>query len=241
MVQKQDLIKLLDRCYEIEQEFIARLSDKERAATGTRDHWSAKDILVHSSFWKAHLAENINTMDKGGTPTRSEDYDQANAEIFEEYQHKPWADALALMERGHRALLESLNLDIASDLDRVDIFPWQEDNPLWRNIVGNGYTHSVYHLISAYTEYGDTNSARELNEEMVASLTELDDDPNWRGTIRYNLACFYSISGDSEKAISLLRESLQLVPSLTEWSKEDPDFEPIRDERAYQAIYAELE
>jgi hypothetical protein len=34
-----------------------------------------------------------------------------------------------------------------------------------------------------------------------------------------------------------LREALKLNPGLTEWSKEDPDFEPIREEAVYKAIY----
>jgi hypothetical protein len=43
--------------------------------------------------------------------------------------------------------------------------------------------------------------------------------------------------GDKQKAINELRQALRLRPDLTEWSQQDPDFEPIRDEAGYKAIY----
>jgi hypothetical protein len=57
--------------------------------------------------------------------------------------------------------------------------------------------------------------------------------------VRYNLACHYALSGQKERAISGLREALTLNPDLTEWSKQDPDFVPLRQEAGYQALYSE--
>jgi hypothetical protein len=76
-----------------------------------------------------------------------------------------------------------------------------------------------------------------MYQEMTSQLTSLDDSPDWQGTIRYNNACSYSLLGDRETAIDELREALKLDPGLTEWSQQDPDFEPIRGEARYKALY----
>ena len=68
-------------------------------------------------------------------------------------------------------------------------------------------------------------------------LAGLSDSPQWKGVLTYNLACQYSLSGEKDRAVALLREGLALDPSLTEWSKQDPDFDPIRADPDYQAIY----
>jgi hypothetical protein len=67
-----------------------------------------------------------------------------------------------------------------------------------------------------------------MYQEMTRELTSLDDSPDWQGIIRYNNACSLSLLGDKETAINELGEALKLNPGLTEWSRQDPDFEPIR-------------
>jgi tetratricopeptide (TPR) repeat protein len=76
-------------------------------------------------------------------------------------------------------------------------------------------------------------------QESVDLLAPLDDTPRWRGIAKYNLACFYALSGEKEQAIQILNQALELAPDLTEWSQQDPDFANIRDDSAYQALYAD--
>jgi hypothetical protein len=78
-----------------------------------------------------------------------------------------------------------------------------------------------------------------MYQKLTGELVDLDDSPEWQGTIRYNNACSFSLLGDKEKAILELGEALKLNPGLTDWSKQDPDFEPIREEAGYKALYAE--
>ena len=79
----------------------------------------------------------------------------------------------------------------------------------------------------------------EIQEEMATALSELDDSPSWLGVNKYNLACFYSLSGQKDKAIQGLKDALHLNSELTDWSKQDPDFDPIRNEPEYLALYNE--
>ncbi len=73
-----------------------------------------------------------------------------------------------------------------------------------------------------------------LQENLVSQLKIL---PEWEYIAVYNLACFYSVSGMKEQAITTLKKALKLRPDMKEWSKEDPDFENIRQEAEYQKIY----
>ena len=54
-------------------------------------------------------------------------------------------------------------------------------------------------------------------------MSAVADWPEQYGQARYNLACFYALSGQTELALSELREALRLRPSLIEWSQQDPD------------------
>jgi tetratricopeptide (TPR) repeat protein len=240
MELKEKITQLFERAYRIEIDFVNALHEDKRVEIGAKDHWSAKDVLAHCAYWKTHHAKNIIAVSEGETPIRAEDFTQANEEVFEKHRSLSWDEVLALVEEGYRNMINILDLDILADLYKPDVLPWQDGRPIWREIVGNGYTHSVFHIASLYTEFGDIQSAREINEEMITTLGELDDDPVWVGTLRYNLACHYALCGEEEMAVKTLRESLTLNPSLLEWSKEDPDFESIRETSSYKNIYAEL-
>lgn len=238
---KDKINQLFDRAYRIELDFVNSLSEDKQSEVGSKDHWSAKDVLAHCAYWKTHHARNIQIFSEGGIPTQADDFNQVNEEVFEMHRSYSWDEVLDLMERGYRSMVDILDLEILADLYKPDVLPWQDGRPIWREIVGNGYTHSVFHIASVYTEFGDHQKAREINEEMVTSLSELDDDPIWIGILRYNLACHYSLSGEEEIAVKTLSESLELNPTLLEWSKEDPDFELIRDSHSYRRIYDELD
>jgi len=69
-------------------------------------------------------------------------------------------------------------------------------------------------------------------------VTALAEMPTLYGAARYNLACFYALSGQNEKAMNELREALQLRPDLLEWSKQDADLATLRHLPAYQALYS---
>jgi hypothetical protein len=69
---------------------------------------------------------------------------------------------------------------------------------------------------------------------VTEALLALSD---WRNVARYNLACFYALTGQKKKAMAELRESLQTNPDLIEWSKRDSDLDSLRDDPAFQALY----
>ena len=235
---KSQLIELLDYAYQIEQDLIASMSEQERDAAGEPDHWAAKDELAHLAHWYLRLPRQIEAAKRGEEPQRSQaDFNQTNAQIFEKYRHYSFAEIVDVCEQSQKAMLECLHNLTEEDLTSTELLSWQDGRPLWRLVVGNGFMHTIQHLAHIYNERGQAQTALAIQIKASELLAGLLDSPEWKGLLTYNLACQYSLSGERERAIALLREGLALNPGLTEWSKEDPDFDPIRAEPAYKAIY----
>jgi adenylate cyclase len=86
----------------------------------------------------------------------------------------------------------------------------------------------------------------------LATLGELDRAKEWAtcalaidpedGLAKYNVACFYPLVGDRERAIDLL---LELLPGATQerkrWVRHDPDFDPIRAHPRFLIVLDQLE
>ena len=233
---KRELTELLQKGYQVEQEFIAALSDEERNTDGSFEHWTAKDSIAHNAYWRKHHAEDVLTVLAGKTPTHTDD-DQINDEVYSRYQDQSWEDIATLVDTSMKRMGEAIVSISEDDLQRHDFYPWEQGRPLWREIVANIYTHPVIHLSEWHIKRGYPARAAEMYQEMTSQLTSLDDSPDWQGTIRYNNACSFSLLGDKETAVNELREALKLNPGLTEWSRQDPDFEPIRGEAGFKALY----
>ena len=233
---KEELTELLQKGHQLEKEFIGTLSDEERNAHGTLETWSAKDCIAHNAYWRKHHADDVLAVLAGETPTEGED-DQINAEVYSRYRDQSWEDIDTLVETSLKRMGEAIASISEDDLQRNNFYPWEQGRPLWREIVGNIYTHPVIHLSEWHIKRGVPARAAEMYQEMTRQLTNLDDSPDWQGTIRYNNACSFSLLGDKETAINELRDALKLNPGLTEWSRQDPDFEPIRGEAGYKALY----
>jgi tetratricopeptide (TPR) repeat protein len=233
---KRELTELLQKGYQVEKEFIATLSDLERNAAGTFEYWTAKDYIAHNAYWREHHAEDVLAVLAGKTPIHT-DGDQINDEVYSRYKDQSWEDVDTLVDAGMKRMGEAIASLGEDDLQRHDFYPWEQGRALWREIVGNIYTHPVIHLSEWHIKRGYPARAAEMYQEMTRELTSLDDSPDWQGIIRYNNACSLSLLGDKETAINELRAALKLNPSLTEWSRQDTDFEPIRGEAGYKALY----
>ncbi len=237
---RREVVEMLERVGEVELDLISSLTEEERSMSGTYDDWSVKDLIAHCAAWKDRLARNVSIALEGLTPTRSEDVDQDNQEIFYEYNERSWEEILAYSEQAKSTLIEAIQSVSDEDLLVMEVLPWQTGRELWKVFLGTGYTHPLSHYSQTQITRGNLQQAREIQEEMSQALMRLDESPSWQGVTIYNLACFYSLSGEKEQAIKGLKEALQLNPALVDWSKQDPDFDPIRKDPAYLAIYDSL-
>ncbi|MCP4538136.1 MAG: ClbS/DfsB family four-helix bundle protein [Chloroflexi bacterium] len=241
MELKSKLVELVEHAFQEEQMLINKLSEAERLVVGEPDCWSVKDIIVHIAGWKTRLAENLVAAASGGTPVRYEDFEAVNAKEFEENRDRSWSEVIEMVAKAHRLMVEQVKVRSEDELRGTETLPWQGERPLWQSIVGNSYTHSIgMHLGPIYVERGEKEYATSLQEEAAKLAMELDDDKDWQGVVRYNLACcHYALIGETERTIGELSKALELNPGLVEWSKKDPDLTSVREEPGYLALYSE--
>ena len=233
---KKELTELLQLGYQVEKDFMAALSEEDRNADGTLEQWTAKDNVAHNSYWRKRHADDVLDVLAGKSPIE-EDEDEINEKVYAQFRDQSWDEVDALLDTSLERMGVALAKLSEDDLQSDEFYPWDQGRSLWRELVVNMYTHPIIHLSEWHIKRGNAKHAAEMYREMTSQLATLDDSPDWQGTIRYNNACSFSLLGDKETAINELREALKLNPDLTEWSKQDPDFEPIRNEAGYKALY----
>jgi tetratricopeptide (TPR) repeat protein len=234
---KPTLLDLIGRTQADQRALLAELSDAERDQQSAPDRWSVRDMLVHIAFWKRRQSERLSAAARGAAPDDEEHFEQTNARVFEEWRDRPWSAVIEESERAYEELIERIQ---AADYDFLvdpNRFEWQHGRSLVSSIVGNGVWHPQAHIAQFYVDRGDLPRATRLQEQLTELVGQFGDELTSRGEALYNLACFYSTSGQVEQALALLPEALRLRPDLLEWSKEDTDLVPLHGLPAYQALY----
>jgi tetratricopeptide (TPR) repeat protein len=231
------LLGLLERAYAAQNTWITGLSDAERTMLGTPEEWSAKDMLAHVVFWQQVTIERLEAALRGEEPRTFGDFQPVNERIFEERRGQSWAQVQADAERAYTELtghVRAMDADVLTDTQR---FAWTNGQALSGSILGNGFSHPLEHVARFYLARGEAERASALLEQAIVQEPALEALPNDRGAALYNLACFYATTGQPDKALPLLPEALRLRPDLIAWSKEDSDFDTLRDMPAFQALY----
>lgn len=231
---KTRLIQLLDLAQSFRKQLLADFSSDADKRSGTWEQWSLKDELTHVVAWQLNALARMAALIHAEPVPDFSDYEKINRAIYDTNRDRTLADIAAEGDRAYTdfvALIQSLPAD---DLAQSARFSDQEPRSLAEQIMGNGFEHPVAHYADYYRRRGDLAKATQLVEASVAAVA---DWPEQYGIARYNLACFYALSGQTELALSELREALQLRPSLIEWSQQDTDLASLHAEPAYQALY----
>jgi tetratricopeptide (TPR) repeat protein len=221
---KEQLLAILELGEKSTQAFVDELSEEDRAAVGTFEDWCAKDALAHIAYWKDNRAQRLAALARGEEPPPSPShFEQANRTCFERYCDCSWlVDAVSALEE-----------DILAKPP-----PDSEERPLWQEVVGTGYTHVLIHVAGYYSEHGWPHRAGQLWKEWGERVGPLDDSPEWQGGVLYNLACSFALTGNQDQAVAALRQALELRPSLTSWSKQDPDLSSLHGMAEYRELFA---
>ncbi len=236
MTVKERLIELLRESRQNYTQFIAQLTDAERAAIGTPEQWSAKDNMAHIISWIERQNIRMAAARDVEEPPNFDDFQFLNERTFEERKDWSWAEVATRFDHALDMLIANVKEFSENDLTDPQRYPWLQGRPLWRSIFGNGYAHPLEHFSNYYVERGDMARAEQVQQATAAVWEAFGSDVD-RGNGLYNLACFYAKTGQSQKALALLPDALRLSPDLVEWSKQDTDLVPLHAEPAYQALY----
>jgi uncharacterized Ntn-hydrolase superfamily protein len=101
----------------------------------------------------------------------------------------------------------------------------------------------LHHVVNAYTDArfhvgrGDRERGIRLMEEATKkAVTSAGDREEEKGNAYYDLACFYSLSGMKNEALSNLEMAFRMNASLISYSLNDTDLDPLRDEPRYKSL-----
>jgi len=232
---KTRLIQLLDLGRSFERHLIADRDPEERTASGTWENWSLKDELAHLVAWQLNSLARLAALRHAEPVPDFSDYHAINRSIYDTNGQRTLDEIAAEGDRAYSDWAELIQSSSEEDLARPLHFSDKESSSLVAQIMSHGFEHPVVHCADYYRRRGDLTKATQMYEASVAAVA---DWPERYGAARYNLACFYALSGQADRAISELRAALQLRPDLLEWSKQDTDLDSLRDQPAFQALYA---
>ncbi len=87
-------------------------------------------------------------------------------------------------------------------------------------------------LAGIYRRLGFESKA---NDHISIALPRMDNESS------YNLACFYAICGEADKAMDYLQLALKNKDTTIEWIKSDPDLELLHNDQRYQDLIQEVD
>jgi hypothetical protein len=108
-VDRQGLLRKLDRAWAALLESCAGLSDSRLTEPGVTGDWSVKDILAHVTTWEGEALKYLPLIIEGGRPPRYVRYggiDAFNAKMTEEKRDLSLAEVRRQLEDTHHRLID---------------------------------------------------------------------------------------------------------------------------------------
>lgn len=233
---KSEVIKLIERGYEMERVFVETLPDSERDAAGSFSEWSPKDVLNHSAYWTMDAAANLERIRTGQKPQWIEDYNHQNELIYEEHREDDWDTVLQYVSEAMEKLVYEAGQLTEEQFFDEEYLQREQKRPAWQHILGAGYMHVVMHLADYWIRQNREALVRDAYSGMAEKVVPLDDDPSWQGTIIYNQACIEALIGEEQTALDLLAQAFEQRPDLKEWAQQDTDLTSLHDLPAFMEL-----
>ena len=108
-MDKQQLLKKLDKAWAAIKESYADLSDAQMTEPGVTGNWSVKEILAHVTTWEEEALKHLPLILKGGRPPRySVRYggiNTFNAQMTERKRGLSLSEVLKQLDETHRRLI----------------------------------------------------------------------------------------------------------------------------------------
>ena len=237
MSLEDSILHLVDLLENEENRLDTWIPAAERERSGNLESWAPKEALAHSAGWTMRRVANMRRILGGEQPVAYGDYLSLNHQDFLIYRELSWEQSRQRSREARQAVREMLNDISETQLLERDFPPSDDRRPLWKRITGSAVEHPLIHLSMVLNAIGQPKASADLQESLARALRDLDpQDREWQGTVQYNLACHYALTGQKSRALEILREALALAPELIDWSKKDSDLDALRGEAEYQEL-----
>ncbi len=220
---RSGLIEALRAARAAERDVMAALDPTEREQPAPDGAWSPKDIQAHLSAWKRRQVDRLAASREGRDEPAlaATETDDINAIFHAERADWTWAEVEADADTTTADLIAEIEVAPADTL---------AEGRVAGSIMGNGSEHALAHLPPVAALAGRDAAMVTL----AATIASIVDHGGWptRPTAyaRYNLACFYALRGDVDRARALLRLALPEEEALREFAPQDDDLVALRDE-----------
>jgi hypothetical protein len=152
-MDRQQLLKRLDRAWAAIKESYAGLSDSQLTEPGVTGRWSVKDILAHVTTWEEEALKFLPLILEGGRPPRYIQYggiDAFNAQMTEQKRGLSLSDVLRQLDETHRRLTDYVQSAPEGQFTR--------ETPFRRRLRLDTYSHYPKHA-KAIREWREQRSA----------------------------------------------------------------------------------
>jgi DinB superfamily len=109
-MNRQQLLKRLDKAWAAFKESYAGLSDLQLTEPGVTGHWSVKDVIAHVTWWEEEALKHLPLIITGDRPPRySVQYggiDAFNEQMTEQKRGLSLSDVLRQLDETHRRLID---------------------------------------------------------------------------------------------------------------------------------------
>jgi hypothetical protein len=187
--------------------------------------WHPKDHLAHIAWHRDRNARLIDAVRTGGELPSTSDED-VNATIYAATRDQPAAEVIAAARRSWDLLESAIEACTEEEWERP-----RPDGPPGRKLVdGSPGDHLAAHLMWCQLDAGNEKAAEAILLWARDLSSRTSSEPRTHAVGAYNLACFYARTEQVAEALPLLRESFEVAPDLKDWSHQDPDLDPIRED-----------
>jgi hypothetical protein len=186
-------------------------------------------------FWIENLNIHIQQAMNGAPLTDYDNYNAHNAEDYPRKKHLSWPEMLNLLKTTFNTLsrlIQEFPIN-ESDLTREEWEKWTGGRTLQRAVLGSTISHSVYHFTQFFLDHNRVADMEAIVQTAADMLTPYEPV---QATIYYNVACYYALHDQAEKAVPLLRDSFTKNASLRDWSQQDTDLDSLRTHPDYLAL-----
>jgi hypothetical protein len=108
-MDKQQLLKRLEKAWATIKESYAGLSDSQLMEPDVMGNWSVKDILAHVTTWEEEALKYLPLITTGGTPPRYIQYggiNAFNAQMTEQKRRLTLSEVLKQLNETHSRLID---------------------------------------------------------------------------------------------------------------------------------------